>query len=198
MSNIVENNNLAQYWAEFCQLPVSSPAISELGSASMQKDFQTGETVFFEGERSDSLFLISEGKLRVVRFTENGHEIWLSDLVANDLVGELSIFTGEKRTATINAVEPTTGVLIPVSEFEMLMQKHAAIAFALAGQLARRLKATSNHLSELASMPLQTRLHAELIRSGAQDVDDKELWIVSGAPTVTEIGERITQDNQGF
>jgi serine/threonine protein kinase len=71
------------------------------------RTFSAGEIIFREGEAGDYSFIIMSGSVEISKAREGGSAV-LAVLGKNEIVGELSIFTGRVRTATARAREPTT------------------------------------------------------------------------------------------
>jgi ATP-binding cassette subfamily B protein len=64
-----------------------------------------GEAIVTVGEPSGPLYLIEEGRVRLMR-TENGASVYLGSLGPGQYFGEVSALTGSPRTATVEAVTP--------------------------------------------------------------------------------------------
>ena len=65
------------------------------------KEFAEGEKIISQGEEGASMFVLVEGLLRATILADNGSEIEVGQLSPGDFFGEMTLFTGEKRTATI-------------------------------------------------------------------------------------------------
>ena len=68
-----------------------------------QKKFEAGSVVFEQGDVGDSLYLLVEGQVDVVRKNEDGSEHVIATLDAPDFFGEMSLIDKEYRSATIKA-----------------------------------------------------------------------------------------------
>ena len=64
-----------------------------------------GDVIIRQGDPGDSLYLVLSGRLNVVSSDASGREIVLTVLEPGRTVGEISLLTGERRTATVVAVE---------------------------------------------------------------------------------------------
>lgn len=82
-----------------------------------------GETLIKEGEKSNQLYWLVEGKLEVVKKVQN-HEAVINVIEAGDLVGELSFLDQKPRSASVRAVTECQLVVLEYAEFqEMLAQQ---------------------------------------------------------------------------
>lgn len=67
-----------------------------------------GEVLFRQGDESDRLYFILDGRLEITTDRGNGDHIHLATLAAGDVVGEIGILHGLPRVATVTAVGPAT------------------------------------------------------------------------------------------
>jgi small-conductance mechanosensitive channel len=70
----------------------------------VERRMKQGATVVRQGEPASSVFFIREGALEVRLANENGEEVAVNRLAAGDLFGEMSLLTGEPRSASIVAL----------------------------------------------------------------------------------------------
>ncbi|HOT29969.1 MAG TPA: cyclic nucleotide-binding domain-containing protein [Candidatus Ozemobacteraceae bacterium] len=107
--------------------------------------FTPGETVFREGEPSDSLYYIMKG-----RFSVNVHGKTVATLGPADLfVGEMSFLLNRRRTATVTA--ETAGSLLSISrrEFVEAIREKPQYALVLSRLLAQRLERQNQHRADV-------------------------------------------------
>jgi cAMP-binding proteins - catabolite gene activator and regulatory subunit of cAMP-dependent protein kinases len=81
--------------------------IEMLAEVTQQKNYKAGELVFEQGSVGDSLFLLAEGAVDVVRKREDGEERVIATLHAPEFFGEMSLIDKEYRSATIRASTDT-------------------------------------------------------------------------------------------
>ena len=98
------------------------------------------DTLFQQGDEGDSLYVVSDGLLRVVREAEDGSEILLAELGRNQIIGEMAIITGEPRSATIYAVRDSELCRLSKENFEMLNKKYHILMTEIAVHITRRLQ----------------------------------------------------------
>ena len=80
--------------------------------------------VFREGDPGDFVGFVISGKVEVKKQTEfKGNQLIIALLTKGAMVGELSIFDNRKRSATVEAVEDTTLLLLRHDSLEALIQE---------------------------------------------------------------------------
>lgn len=178
-------------WSAFCGLTDGHPAVSALADASQLWVTPPGAFLIEQGAEETHFVLICTGIARAVRYTPNGHEIWLADFGPGDLLGEIAALTGQPRTSAVIARSEVVQVRIANTLVIDLMRQHGDIALAVARVTAARLGLTSTQLAGLITMPVAARLHHELVQMGERDPSDPETYIVRPALTVSALAERI-------
>jgi CRP/FNR family transcriptional regulator, cyclic AMP receptor protein len=81
--------------------------------------------VFKEGDPGDFIGFVVSGKLEVKKQTEfKGNQLIIALLSSGASVGELSIFDLHKRSATVEAVEDTTMLILRNASLDAFIQQH--------------------------------------------------------------------------
>ncbi len=108
-------------------------------------DYSPGNIVITEGTLGDTLYIISEGSVEVVKNLDEPGEIILDNLKKGEIFGEMSIIESVPRSATVRALEePTRVYALHKSDLHRLF-KTAPTQFALlilniSRDLCRRLR----------------------------------------------------------
>ncbi len=79
--------------------------------------FSAGQVLFEEGDESHCLFFLKEGFVDIYRVRE-GTEVNLTRIGPGEVIGTLTVFSGEPRTASARAYSEVKGVVIPVESVE--------------------------------------------------------------------------------
>ena len=84
--------------------------------------------IFKEGDPADFIGFVLSGKLEVKKQTEfKGNQLIIAILTRGALVGELSIFDEHKRSATVEAVEETSILILRNDAFDALLREYPEI-----------------------------------------------------------------------
>jgi NTE family protein len=113
--------------------------LEELTWLMRPRRFPAGELICQAGTPGDSLLVISEGLARVLVAEPGGGESAVARLRRGDVIGEMSLLTGEPRSATVVAVTPTTALELGRDEFATLVSRHPHVLLNLSRILSRRL-----------------------------------------------------------
>lgn len=102
--------------------------------------FLEGETLFTEGQDGDRLYFIESGQLSVLK---GGAEI--KELEAGSIVGEISLLTGAKRTATVTAKTAGKALMLMKSDFDELRKRSPDLEASASHIASHRLKELADH-----------------------------------------------------
>ncbi|HPP88888.1 MAG TPA: cyclic nucleotide-binding domain-containing protein, partial [bacterium] len=85
--------------------------------------YNEGEYVFREKEKSDAMYIIIEGKVKISNIAQD-KEVIFTYLKSGDFFGEIAMLTKQQRTADVSSVEPSELVMLTSENFEKLRIKH--------------------------------------------------------------------------
>ncbi len=117
----------------FAALPEG--ARSELARRLRIEQFGQGEVVVHAGEAGDSLYVIREGVCEVLRDAA-GQAV--AQLKAGDFFGEMTLLTGDPRSATVRAVSDTVLLAVDKEALAPILQANPALSEKLADVAAQR------------------------------------------------------------
>jgi len=105
-----------------------------------QRHIPSGELLFAEGERSDTLYIIVEGKLAVTRDTGRGFPDTLHLLESGQLAGESGFLDGSPHSATLKAVGDTRVVTLDRAHLESLLIDHPILVYKVMRAIVRSVR----------------------------------------------------------
>jgi CRP-like cAMP-binding protein len=104
-------------------------------------EFSRDDVIIQEGDPGNYLYIIKEGRVRVVTNIEpDNEEIVLSYLNEGDYFGEMSLITGEPRSATVIAETDVELYQLSKSDFDAMLIKNPSISLSLTHVLTQRLQ----------------------------------------------------------
>ncbi len=122
--------------------------LSELAAHVDEVSFVAGETIFSAGDPGGVMHVVLAGRVEVSILDQDRRRVVLHALEPGEIFGELSLFDGEPRSATVVAVEPTRTFLIDRDDLGRLFARRPRAALDVLAVLGRRLRATDLLLSE--------------------------------------------------
>ncbi|OGL38807.1 MAG: hypothetical protein A2149_00965 [Candidatus Schekmanbacteria bacterium RBG_16_38_11] len=138
-----------------------------------EKRFSKGEYIFFEGDPSENLYIVKEGKVKIIKHSDTGKNVVLEVISKGEMFAQVAVFDGEPYPATAEAMENCEVMMIRRKEFFSLLEKHPVIATKVIGVLGKRLREAHDTIRYLAVERVERRI-ASLIVKMADKVGEKE------------------------
>ena len=101
-------------------------------------DVPAGQELTREGRSGEEFFLIVSGRVAVVR-----DGVRVRTMSDGEFLGEIALFDGRPRSATVTTETPTRLLVLAHREFNSLMQRFPSIQSAVLSALASRVRETS-------------------------------------------------------
>src|SRR5512134_519186 len=151
-------------------------------------EIAAGETLMEQGAIGDSAYLTISGRLRVYVAAEDAPARMVRELSRGEVIGEMSLYTGEPRSATVVAVRDSVLVKLAKQHFEALLVNHPQVSITFTRQMIHRLQTEHEHhpvaapvtvgllpISEGVDLrPFAQSLAAQLARFGRVSVVDAD------------------------
>ncbi len=117
--------------------PLSDNELEAIARSSKKRIFAPGEAIVRRGGEGNSMFIITRGSVKVQVPVKEGVRT-VSHLGANDFFGEMSLLTGEPRSATVAAEEETEVLEIRSSALKPILEKNPTLAEAISSLVDER------------------------------------------------------------
>jgi CRP/FNR family transcriptional regulator, cyclic AMP receptor protein len=128
-----------------------------------RRHYRRGAPLFLEGERSDHVVVVLEGRVRVSVASSDGRDLVVAVRGPGDLLGELAaIDQDQPRSASAYAMEPLLVHVISAAQFEEFLEQSPRAAVALLRTLTRRLRDASRTQMEFGSVDTVARVARRL------------------------------------
>jgi CRP-like cAMP-binding protein len=102
--------------------------------------YDAGETVITEGEKSDTLYIIIEGRAKVVLKRQQAEEIVISELGPGDFFGEMALLDGKPRSADVICLTDSNMFCLEREDFNDVAKRNPSILQCLIIELCDRLR----------------------------------------------------------
>jgi CRP/FNR family transcriptional regulator, cyclic AMP receptor protein len=147
-----------------------------------------GYVVFQEGEEGDALYIIVNGKVRVMIYDDEGRE-YILDIIGKDgFFGELSLIDELPRSANIITIEDSTFLVIKRVEFSKLLIDNPVLTLSIMKTLSKRLRAADERIRGFAFLSVEGRILKYLLDIGEKTgVKIKNYLIIEKGPSQIEI-----------
>jgi CRP-like cAMP-binding protein len=176
--------------AIFRDLPVAT--IDDLGRRVSVRRVPGGEAIVTRDQVGDALYVVMAGRAKVVMTGESGREVTLAVLRSADIFGEMSLFDGKARSASVVAIDPVTVLSIGREDILRHLAHHPQTAFNLLAEMSRRLRKADETIAELALCDVQDRLIRRLISLAREDgMELPEGALIRRRPTQQDLANMV-------
>lgn len=117
-----------------------------------------GQTIYQAGEKSDGLYIVHKGRVKIYRLSDNGKEQLVRILEPGDFTGELSLFNESVHDAYAEALEPVELCVMGRDNFQQFLLKYPAIALKVLTEFSTRLAKTEKQAASIAMESTETRV----------------------------------------
>ena len=157
-----------KYTEATCQLdfPFLSPSI--LGQSFLM-DFDRNEKIVDQMLELRHLFIILEGKARIIQQEPNGKSIILQFLEVGDLIGELTLVKAEEAPKDVIAIGAVRCLAIPLNVVETTLMKQVEFPTFIAQYIGKKLLLRMEHFSHAQTFELKYRLASLLLEVAVND-----------------------------
>jgi CRP-like cAMP-binding protein len=164
--------------------------------AGTNKVLREGQVLFRAGDKSDGMYLIRKGEIRVY-LEQDGKEVALATIGAGGMVGEMALFDHQPRSASVKASKPAEVTLISTDDFGKLMKQIPKWFVGLMSALSTRLRQTNERLKKVEAgvkpKPYQSVLRSLNVlmllwaRDGEKDGKDSVLQKAPAEKLICEV-----------
>lgn len=119
---------------------------SEVLSIMTERFFSSGQTVMQAGEEATAFYIIQQGEAEIWLTDTEGKKVILDTLGPGQFFGELSILSGETRSATVCSPEQLVTLELDRDEFFAFLRRRPDAALDVLQELGQRLKHTDEVL----------------------------------------------------
>lgn len=137
--------------------------------------YKKGEVIYRAGYKSDSLYIVSKGKIKIYRLSESGKEQLLHILIPGDFTGELALFSETIHESYAEAMEETDVCTVNRGDLQDLLKKYPAISLKILSEFSKRLEQSEKQTTRFATEKVETRLALYLAELANRDSNIKEV-----------------------
>ena len=134
-----------------------------LQKVTRSKNFQKGEFIFRDGERSETLFVVNEGLIKLTKTSPEGKEQIVRLLFPGDFFGLFALLKNEKHYTNAESLGKTVICSIDKKDFLQMMESNSGMSFRFLLALNDRLYEADESVGFLGLMEVEQRLARALL-----------------------------------
>jgi len=127
-------------------------------------EYRKGQTIYNEDQPSTSLYLVIEGKVKVSRLADDGHQVVVDIYQPDEFFGESAFLNLPHRSEHATALEDTKLMAWTTTEIEDIVMRRPRLAVALMQILVQRTLELTRRIESFSADNIARRLARSLIR----------------------------------
>ncbi len=147
--------------------PLGDNEINLLAERSSIFRYTRGEPIVRQSDTGDSLYIIRNGSVEVTLATGKNEPVSVATLGPGKFFGEMSLLTGEPRSATVSALEETQVVVVRKEGLKIVLDNNPSLVEPLSEMLENRRR----ELEDTRTMATKQKKHVE-IKTGHSQKED--------------------------
>lgn len=168
--------------------PLEEQQLTMLARSCERKSVGRNTRIVAAGDVAGFLYIVLNGRLKVLMADEKGREVILCVLGAGDFFGEMGLLDDAPRSASVVALEACELLSIAKPDFRRILAENSELSLLVMRGLVRRLREADRKIGSLALMDVYGRV-ARLLLDMAEEVDGEK--VVLKKPSKQDISKMI-------
>ena len=142
---------------------LSPDELAELSASAIERSYETGEFVFWEGDAPEWFYVVAEGRVKVIKQSASGKEFIVAFFGPGEMFGEVAVFENRPYPASAQAVSRSKVIGIERGHFLSFLAKHPDVALRIILVMGGRLREAQARLRDIAVERVEQRLSRTLL-----------------------------------
>ncbi|MGH0034409.1 MAG: Crp/Fnr family transcriptional regulator [Myxococcota bacterium] len=146
--------------------------LEALASRLIERRYPKQSTIVEEGLAGDYMYVIREGRVKVVKSSDDGREKIMDFLEEGSFFGEMSLLDQQPRSASVETLEPVRLLALSRTDFLDVLRRSPDLALSVIQVLTRRLRETDEQASSMSFQRVKERtrgLFERIARDPSED-----------------------------
>ncbi len=171
---------------------LSEEELSEIEGQAIRKRYRARTVIIERGDDAMNLYFLITGRVKIFVVGEDNKEIFLGEKGPGGYVGELALLVEGKRTASVATLEDSEFLVLTRHSFDKSLRARPSIALALVRDLAEKVQALSDDLSDFALLDVYGRIAKLLKRSAVEEAGQ----LITAPLTHQDIADRVASSRE--
>jgi len=143
---------------------VSEATQKEVSRLFAEEKYQRDDYIFFEGDTPEWLYIVKEGKVKLVKHSGSGKDVILQIFAPGDMFGEFALFDRKPYPTSAQVMEPSSVLKLSRKEFLLFFGRHPFVATEMIMELGRQLQEAHATIKSLAVDRVEQRIANILLK----------------------------------
>jgi CRP/FNR family transcriptional regulator len=143
---------------------LSEAELERIAQVAVRRHYPATSVILREGDAGDTCYVMRSGRARIMREHSDGRAITLTNVGPGEIFGELAMFGGEVRSATVETLEEVEAVAILADDLKRILNEHPEISVKLLEALAKKLRQANERIAGQSFQKVSSRVAGVLAR----------------------------------
>lgn len=148
----------------FASSAESSKELDNLISEKKIRNIKKGQTIYYDGDTSQGIFLVLSGSVKTIKLNEEGREFLTGIYNSDEYFGVHDAIISQTHTESSHAMEDSAICILPKEQLNDLLTKNAGIAMRFIRLLSKSVYQKEEQLIQLAYNSVRKRMAVTLLR----------------------------------
>ena len=135
----------------------------EIAYISKSMNYSRGESIYNQGSRSNDLYIVHKGKVKISRVNKDGKEQVIRTLEPGTFMGELSLFSENMHSDSATVTENTEICQLNGDAFKKLLSEIPSISLKLLEAMSKRLDETEDTVESIGTLDVEARIASKIL-----------------------------------
>lgn len=156
--------------------------IEEINQQFHERGFSSGEFLYYSGDPAESLFIIAEGRVKLLRHATTGKDVLIDLLIPGEFFGGLSTASGSTYFETAQALTSVCALTISREKFRAILTRFPEVGMQVLDLVTARLEAAHATIQQLSSQSADQRIAYTLLKLVAKLGETHEVGLLIQTP----------------
>lgn len=167
-----------------------------LAQACRWRSLPAGRALVQRAQLETDVHFVISGELRVTIFALSGRQLTFREVGAGGHFGEIAAIDGAPRSADVLTLRPSVVASLDAERFRALLREEPVVGDRVMRGLCRLVREISERVIDLATLGVQNRVHAELLRLAREAGCHDNRARLEPAPTHSEMASRVSTNRE--
>jgi CRP-like cAMP-binding protein len=189
----------------FADLPHAD--IEQINSLFHEYGYAPNETICFAGDTAERLFVVADGRVKLMRYSASGKNILLDMLKPGEFFGSLSALNDDVYSDTAEAQTQSCVLSVSATDFRRVLEKYPKVALRVLEITSARLHEAQERVRQLRALSVEGRVANVLLILGRKFGKRSDVGLLIESPltrddlaamtgTTTESASRVMSQFQ--
>jgi len=157
-------------------------AVADINQRFVEVGYQTGDRIYTAGDPAERLYVVAEGKVKILQHAAGGRNVLLDILSTGEFFGNLTVLGAVAYIDSAEVQSPACVLSIRSDSFRQILDEHPGLALKTLDIMAARLNDVNQRVLQLSSMPVEKRIAITLQKLARKLGHQKESMLLIDVP----------------